>query len=165
MVTGDLPVAPHRLLDGLAPYSSTASHRWSGRDDPSRDTRTTAAHGQDIADQFKALLGITATVEVAVVPRDPLLVSVTPAPGRPGTFLLSIEEAFLRTLEADELRAVIAHELGHVWIFTHHPYLQTEQLANRIAMRLVSRESLASVYPKVWERTGVTGDLARFLGQ
>ena len=33
------------------------------------------------------------------------------------------------------------HELGHVWIFTHHPYLQTEQLANRIAMRLVSRTS------------------------
>jgi hypothetical protein len=22
----------------------------------------------------------------------------------------------------------IAHEVGHVWVFTHHPYLQTEKL-------------------------------------
>jgi hypothetical protein len=53
--------------------------------------------------------------------------------------------------------------MGHVWIFTHHPYLQTEQLANRIAMRLVSRENLQQVYEKVW-KNGAKGDLGRFLG-
>jgi len=52
-----------------------------------------------------------------------------------------------------------------VWIFTHHPYLQTEELANQIAMRAVSRASLERVYAKVWERGGTKGDLARFLGE
>jgi predicted Zn-dependent protease len=67
-------------------------------------------------------------------------------------------------LTPDELEAAIAHELGHVWVFTHHPYLQTEELANQIAMRAVSRESLERVYGKVWERGGMKGDLVRFLG-
>ena len=79
-------------------------------------------------------------------------------------FLLTIDASFLDTLSDEELEAAIAHELGHVWIFTHHPYLQTEELANQIAMRAVSRESLERVYAKVWERGGTKGDLARFLG-
>jgi predicted Zn-dependent protease len=75
-----------------------------------------------------------------------------------------VESGFVDALEPSELKAVIAHELGHVWIFTHHPFLQTEQLANEIAMRVVSRESLETVYDKVWKRSGVKGDLAEFLG-
>jgi hypothetical protein len=43
--------------------------------------------------------------------------------------------------------------------FTHHPYLQTEELANEVALRVVSRESLDEVYEKVWKRTGTKGDL------
>jgi predicted Zn-dependent protease len=80
------------------------------------------------------------------------------------TFLLSVEASFLDALNDDELEAAVAHELGHVWIFTHHPFLQTEELANEIAMRAVKRESLERVYAKVWERGGTKGDLARFLG-
>ena len=57
-----------------------------------------------------------------------------------------------------------AHELGHVWIYTHHPYLQTEREANTVAMRAVPRASLERVYTKVWEHQGTIGDLARFLG-
>jgi len=60
--------------------------------------------------------------------------------------------------------AAIAHELGHVWIFTHHPFLQTEVLANQIAQRLVPRSSLVQVYEKVWKRQGTEGDLSRFVG-
>ena len=45
---------------------------------------------------------------------------------------------------------------------THHPYLQTEQLANQIAMRVVSRESLDSVYGKVWPDAAAQGSLPRF---
>jgi len=66
--------------------------------------------------------------------------------------------------EKPKIEAAIAHELGHVWIFSHHPYLQTEQLANRIAMRAVSRDSLQRVYAKLWERGGMKGDLTQFLG-
>ena len=97
--------------------------------------------------------------------RNPLLVSVEVAPGDAQVFKLSFEDGFAETLDADELRAVVAHELGHVWIFTHHPYLQTERLANDVAMRIVSRDSLQRVYGKVWERNGVKGDLSRFLSQ
>jgi hypothetical protein len=136
-----------------------------GAVEPARAARGVEAHSQTIADRFREALGIPESVVVSVVPHNPLLVSVERMSGRQGTFLLAIEEGFLATLDEEGLRAVIAHELGHVWIFTHHPYLQTEQLANRIAMRLVSRDSLARVYPKVWERTGMKGDLSRFLGE
>jgi hypothetical protein len=77
---------------------------------------------------------------------------------------MAFEKQFLTGLNADDLKAIVAHELGHVWIFTHHPFLQTERLANTVAMRAVSRESLERVYHKVWERDGGKSDLARFLG-
>ena len=87
-----------------------------------------------------------------------------PVDGDPGTFRMVFEERFLTSVDQDELKAIVAHELGHVWIFTHHPYLQTERLANTVAMRAVPRASLERVYSKVWERQGTKGDLVRFLG-
>ena len=92
------------------------------------------------------------------------MMSLKPPAGPGNPFLLSVEAAFLDQLTDDELEAAIAHELGHLWVFTHHPYLQTEELANQIAMRVVSRESLERVYVKVWGRLGTKGDLSRFLG-
>ena len=62
-------------------------------------------------------------------------------------------------MTADEIDAVVAHELGHVWIFTHHPFLHTEELANQIAMQVVPQDTLAAVYDKVWKRVGRKGDL------
>jgi Zn-dependent peptidase ImmA (M78 family) len=62
-----------------------------------------------------------------------------------------------------ERQAMVAHELGHVWIFTHHPYLQSEALANRKAEELVSRESLQQVYEKVWELDGEATSLDAYL--
>ena len=71
-----------------------------------------------------------------------------------GTFRMAFEERFLTAVDQDELKAIVAHELGHVWIFTHHPYLQTERLANTVAIRAVPRPSLERVYSKVWAREG-----------
>jgi predicted Zn-dependent protease len=51
--------------------------------------------------------------------------------------------------DREELEAAIAHELGHAWVFTHHAYLQTEELANQIAMRMVTRAGPERVYGKV----------------
>jgi hypothetical protein len=117
---------------------------------------------QEIVNEFMAKLNMAHTVAVAVVPKNPLMVSVEPDDST--KFLLSVEEDFIGELTQDELEAAIAHELGHVWIFTHHPFLQTEVLANQIAQRLVPRSSLVQVYEKVWKRQGTKGDLTRFVG-
>ena len=119
---------------------------------------------QELVNNLKGQLGIEVIVSTVIVPTNPLLVSVQPVEGGPAAFQMSFEEQFLATLDEDDLKAIVAHELGHVWIFTHHPYLQTERLANKVAMRAVPRESLERVYSKVWERAGAKGDLARFLG-
>jgi hypothetical protein len=119
---------------------------------------------QRIVDDFRAQLGVPQKVDVEIVDKNALLVSVAPVDDHVSAFTLSIEESFLVGLTDDEVRAVIAHELGHVWIFTHHPFLQTEGLANEIARRLVARDNLVQVYEKLWQRQGTTGDLARLVG-
>jgi hypothetical protein len=118
-----------------------------------------------VADDFRSRLGLNQTVDVVVVPTNNLLLSVEPVEHSSlRRFDLRVEEDFVDGLSEDELSAAVAHELGHVWIFTHHPFLQTEQLANDIAMRLVSREALAQLYEQVWKRKGTQGDLAKYLG-
>ena len=118
---------------------------------------------QEIVNEFMAKLNMADKVAVAVVPTNPLMVSVG-YPDDSTTFLLSVEEDFIGELTREELEAAIAHELGHVWIFTHHPFLHTEMLANQIAQRLVPRSSLVQVYEKLWKRQGTEGDLSRFVG-
>ena len=120
---------------------------------------------QTLSDHLRARLDIAEPVQVSIVPVDRLLMSVEPvADGSKPAFRLNVEEDFVKELSDAELTAAVAHELGHVWIFTHHPFLQTEQLANDIAMRLVSRDALAQLYDRVWRRRGTKGDLVRFLG-
>ena len=114
---------------------------------------------QALIDRLKAQLGIPNAVVASLVAKNERLVSVERIPGRDGAFSLVLEEAFVNGLSDEELNAVVAHELGHVWIFSHHPYLQTEELANQIALRVVRRETLDAVYEKVWQRTGSKGTL------
>jgi Peptidase family M48 len=114
---------------------------------------------QDLVDSFRARLTIPDAVVVSIVPENKLMVSVQRLKDHDLGFTVTFEAGFLDSLDEDELGAVIAHELGHVWIFTHHPYLQTEELANEVALRVVSRASLDGVYEKVWKRTGTKGDL------
>jgi predicted Zn-dependent protease len=116
---------------------------------------------QRIVDDLKARLEIPHPVTVSIVERNPLMASVAPVSG--GGFSLSLEAGFADRLTEDELTAAIAHELGHVWIYTHFPFLQTEQLANEIAMRVVSRESLVPLYAQMFERVRVDGDLSHYL--
>lgn len=131
--------------------------------EPVHSTRRDPKGIQEIVDDFMARLTLPQKVAVSVVPENPLMLSVEFDDSDTG-FLLSLDEGFLDGLTDDELHAAIAHELGHVWIFTHHPYLQTEALANQIAERLVPRDNLVQVYEKVWNRLGTKGDLARFVG-
>jgi hypothetical protein len=118
---------------------------------------------QGLVDDLRARLAIPQEVSVALVETNPLKASAQSVKDR-DAFVISLETAFAEGLTDEELRAVVAHELGHVWIFTHHPYLQTERLANQIAMRLVTFEILEQVYEKVW-KDGIKGDRERFLGE
>ena len=114
---------------------------------------------QTVVDDLKSRMSIPETVVVSIVPANALVVSVERSSGQRDTFTLALDAAFLDTLSDDEVGAVLAHELGHVWIFTHHPFLHTEELANEIALRVVNRDVLAVVYEKVWKRIGTKGRL------
>jgi hypothetical protein len=120
---------------------------------------------QAVVDGLRGRLAIHEAVQVAIVPANKLLLSVETENGRGGPYRLSIDAAFLEELTSDELDAALAHELGHVWIFTHHPFLQTEQLANQIALRVVERKQLELVYRKMWTRLGRTGEIDELLGE
>jgi hypothetical protein len=118
-----------------------------------------------LVDQTRKRLQLPQKVSVEIVAKNPLKASVEPVRTGKTPFKFSIERAFLAQLTEDELKAVIAHELGHVWIYTHHPYLQTELLANKIALRVTTIEMLVRVYGKVWTDETLAGNLPRLPDQ
>jgi hypothetical protein len=119
---------------------------------------------QRMLERVKERLGLNYEVTLELVPKNRHLISVEAVKGPERAFLVRVEERMLELLGDDELEAALAHELGHVWVFTHHPFLQTEQLANDVAMRVVTRDALARVYDKVWKAGAEKGDLGAFLG-
>jgi hypothetical protein len=143
---------------------SKRAHDASAAASPNRRVALEQVNIQALTDELRAALSIPNPVVVSLVRSDRLVVSVERLKDQDGAFSLAIEEGFLESLSEEELAAVVAHELGHVWIFTHHPFLQTEELANEIAMQAVSREVLESVYAKVWKHTGEKGMLAYLPG-
>ena len=130
---------------------------------PGAETTSIAAL-QDLTDDLRARLEIGERVHVTLVDRNPLVMSVETLAGRTGPFVISVDREFIHELSQKELEAALAHELGHVWIYTHQPYVQTERLANDIAMRVVSRSTFEPVYEKVWARMGIKGNLIEFIG-
>jgi len=132
-----------------------------------RQSMHSAVQINGIVDELSAQLSIEQNVHAIIVPHNERMVSVEhlSSPEHENSFVLSFDQKFLDDLTDEDLAACVAHELGHVWIFTHHPYLQTEELANDIAMRVVSRESLSRIYTKLWAHLGTEGKLADFLGR
>jgi hypothetical protein len=134
-----------------------------GRAVPGGPPKAQAEAVQLVVDSLRERLGISAAVTVTMVERDDRRLSVRREPGHE-KFALSVERGFAGQLTGEQLQAALAHELGHVWIHTHHPYLQTEQLANRVAMRAVPRQQLVAVYSTLWGADAVHGSLEAFLG-
>jgi hypothetical protein len=118
-----------------------------------------AGHLAEIVHNLCARLQLNGHVEIRIDDANPRMVSSEPLTGAISGYRISFDRQFLEALSDDEIIAAIAHELGHVWIFTHHPFLQTEELANDIALRVVDRESMKKVYTKLWARTGTTGNI------
>jgi len=119
---------------------------------------------QDVTDDLRLRLQIAERVHIELVEHNPLVMSVETLAGRTGPFVITIDRDFINELNPSEAEAAIAHELGHVWIYTHAPYVQTERLANDVAMRVIDRSAFVPVYDKVWARTGIRGNLIEFLG-
>jgi hypothetical protein len=123
-----------------------------------------AAGLQHLVDGLRARLGISHTVQVTIVETNPRVVSMIPPASTGEPFGLAVQGDFLNALSEDEIAAALAHELGHVWVATHHPFLQTERQANEIAMQVVTRYSLSRLYAKLWAMTGTEADLDHYLG-
>ena len=139
----------------------TAMARDHGRGGDERSAEI--ARLQEVTDTLRHRLDILERVLVTVVDHNPLVMSVETLSGRSGPFVITADASFIESLDDEELKAAIAHELGHVWIYTHHPYLQTERLANDIALRVISPQVLVPVYEKVWKRIGARGNLAEYI--
>ena len=139
--------------------SPAAANRNDGRDERQAEVERL----QDVTDLLRRRLNILERVLVNVVDHNPLVMSVETLSGRSGPFVITADAQFMQSLNSEELQAAVAHELGHVWIYTHHPYLQTERLANDVALRVVSANVLIPVYEKVWKRTGARGNLAEYI--
>jgi len=148
------------LLPLRLEFLPEASTAWISRD----SGRSEAAVLQELTDDLRLRLQISERVEVELVEHNPLVMSVETLAGRTGPFVITVDRDFIGELNHDETEAAIAHELGHVWIYTHAPYVQTERAANDIAMRVISRSAFEPVYEKVWQRTGIRGNLIEFLG-
>src|SRR5262245_50025782 len=90
---------------------------------PASDPSAERIHA--IVDEFRNQLQMPQTIQVTIVPVNKRMVSVEHTAGKAGEtglYTMCFDENFLASLDDDELRAAIAHELGHVWIFSHHPY-------------------------------------------
>lgn len=135
----------------LQAYSSKA-------DQPIRNVKL-----EKIAAGLADALEIHKRIQVAIVPENDRVVSVEPFLSGDG-YRVEFERAFLDQLNEEELTAALAHEIGHMWIFCHPPCVHTEALANEIALKVVSRKSLETLYTKLWTYTNVTGNLVEVLG-
>ena len=137
----------------------------AGIDDYRRAATTNAEVNrlQHVSDTLRARLRILERVLVTVVDHNPLVMSVETLAGRSGPFVISADQQFINSLKPSEVEAAIAHELGHVWIYTHHPYEQSERLANDVALRVIDASVFAPVYEKVWRRMGTRGNLADYI--
>ena len=122
-----------------------------------------AGHLAQIAQELCARLQMNDHVDIRIDENNPKMVSSEPMPCSTPGYRISFDRRFLESL-SEEIEAVVAHELGHVWIFTHHPFLQTESLANDIALRVVDRETMKKVYSKLWAHTGTSGNIDELLG-
>lgn len=125
--------------------------------DPPNILSLREAVAREIVNHLRGELSIRNEVDIVLVRYHPLVFFVEPEDARKLRFRLSMEAAFLLQLDDEELLAALAHEMGHVWIFTNFPFLHTEMLANTIGQRVAPRRSFERIYTKLWAYERTTG--------
>src|SRR4029077_13636785 len=93
---------------------------------------TRVAKLDQMATGLATALEVPKKVGVVLVARNDLIVSVAPLTPPDQGYRVVFEQGFFDRLSDEEVEAALAHELGHVWINSHFPYLQTEALANEV---------------------------------
>jgi hypothetical protein len=131
---------------------------------PKNPAGTRMTQLDDVASRLATSLDVLKRVEVLVVMRNDLVVSVEPLPGAGEGYRVVFDQRFFDQLTDEEIAAALAHEIGHVWIYSHFPFLQTEALANEIALKVAPRKAMESLYAKLWAYTGVKGKIEELLG-
>src|SRR5688572_9638910 len=116
-----------------------------------------------IARRLGAELGVQIDIQVVVAKKNDRMVSVERASLKRDTFTVTFDRNFLSGLDQGEITAALAHEIGHIWIFCHFPYVHTEVLANEIALTLVDRIDLESLYRKLRDHLGASETVEEFL--
>ena len=127
------------------------------------NVRETTARIGEMLTALKNALQISNNIRVRIVESNHLGMSVEPTDPQKNSFLLSVDGGFVSGLDDEELAAALSHELGHVWIYTHHPFIHTESLANKIAARAVTPAALKKLYAKVWVFEGANGSMDQLL--
>ena len=125
--------------------------------DPPNILSLRVALAREIVNHLRGELSIRSEVDIILVKYHPLVFFVEPEDARKERFRLSMEVDFFMRLDDDELVAALAHEMGHIWIFTNFPFLHTEMLANVIGQRVAPRRSFERIYTKLWAYERTTG--------
>ena len=154
------------LLLWLLPlrFGGRCRRRRTCRPAPVAETTTIAAL-QDLTDDLRARLEIGERVHVTLVDHNPLVMSVETLAGRTGPFVISVDREFIHELSQTRIGSrACPRAWARVDLHPRSRIVQTERLANDIAMRVVSRSAFEPVYEKVWARTGIKGNLIEFIG-
>jgi hypothetical protein len=129
----------------------------------SASTREVSPSGLNgVAQGLTSKLGADWNIHIVVADKNERVVSVERLL-EPDRFIVTFDREFLSTLNEGEISAAIAHEIGHIWIFCHFPYLHTEFLANEIALEMVDRSDLESLYTKLQAVIGGNQTVEEFL--
>ena len=120
---------------------------------------------QALVGDLKARLSLPAPVVVSIVPSNALMMSSKRHREDSQPFLLKVDASFLDTLtDGRDLKRPLHTSSDMSGSSPIIRICRPKSSPNQIAMRAVSRDSLERLYAKVWQRGGMKGDLARFLG-
>ena len=148
---------PSVHLDGATARGENAKSR-------ARAERTNQL--QLISDKLRLRLGIMERVHVTLVDHNPLVMSVETLATRTGPFVISIDRDFIRELNRRRNRSRDCAR-ARARVDLHAPPVRADGASRQRHRACASSAArrFEPVYEKVWERTGIKGNLIEFIGR